>query len=116
MPPASRPERLRISAFTMIELMIVVAIIGLLASVAIPAFARYIRRAKTNEAIVNLKRMYDSAVAYYNTEHATSSGELLAKDMPAEVVTPGPFCCLFPGGKCPPGAFAPYWTHPSWQA
>ncbi len=72
--------------FTLIELMIVVAIIGILAAVAIPAFMKYIRRSKTAEATMNLRKLFDSSVSYYQEEHSDRQGSAIQKMFPITVV------------------------------
>jgi type IV pilus assembly protein PilA len=56
--------------FTLIELMIVVAIIGILAAVAIPAYQDYIARAQVSEA-VNLLASGKTGMAEYFADKAT---------------------------------------------
>ena len=47
--PSNRRSRSR-RGFTMIELMVVVVVIGILASIAIPLYSRYVRNARISEA------------------------------------------------------------------
>jgi len=96
--------------------MIVVAIIGILAAVAIPAFMKYIRRSKTTEASMNVRKMFDSSVSYFEAEHANRSGEIIARQFPtsaSNILN----CCdnsIGTGGKCKPNPAL--WTAATWQA
>lgn len=102
--------------FTLIELMIVVAIIGILAAVAIPAFMKYIRRSKTSEATLNLRKLFDSSVSYYGGEHAARNGGILDRQFPVtNAFTPVDTACNDGESK----KFAPdasLWTTPTWEA
>ena len=51
--------------FTLIELMIVVAIIGLLGAIAIPSFTSYQNRARRSESFTNLGSLAKAQKAYY---------------------------------------------------
>ena len=51
--------------FTLVELMIVVAIIGILAAIAIPNFLQFRLKAKTSEAKSNLGAIRSTQVAYF---------------------------------------------------
>lgn len=65
--------------FTLIELMIVIAIVGVLAAVAIPAYSRYVKKSKTSEALLNLRKIYDGEVTYFQDEQTSSAGVTLSK-------------------------------------
>jgi type IV pilus assembly protein PilA len=56
--------------FTLIELMIVVAIVGILAAIAIPAYSDYIVRSKVSEAVAGLGACKTSVSEFIGTKGA----------------------------------------------
>src|SRR3974390_1196322 len=59
--------------FTLIELMIVVAIIGILAAIAIPNFIRFQAKSKQSEAKTNLKAIFTAQKSYYGERDGYST-------------------------------------------
>jgi type IV pilus assembly protein PilA len=57
------------SGFTLIELLIVVAIIGILASVAIPVFRDYTKRGYNSAALSDLRNLKSQMEAYFSDTH-----------------------------------------------
>lgn len=64
----------RRGGFTLVEIMIVVAIIALLAAIAVPGFLRARKRSQASR-ILNDLRMIDAAVDQYAIENNKSSGD-----------------------------------------
>ena len=65
------------AGFTLVEIMIVVAIIALLAAIAVPGFLRARKRAQASK-IINDLRMIDAAVDQYAIETAKTTGATVA--------------------------------------
>jgi prepilin-type N-terminal cleavage/methylation domain-containing protein len=90
--------------FTLIELMIVVAILGILAAIAIPALSKYMRRAKTAEAKVQIAKMFDAASAFFTEEHV-DRGAVGFISAGGTISSMAPHRCPHPSGA-PEGGYA----------
>lgn len=57
------------SGFTLIELMIVIAVIGILASLGVPHYHQYTKRAKFSDVVVEVGRLQSAVEVCYQTNN-----------------------------------------------
>jgi len=86
----------RQKGFTLVEIMIVVAIIGLLAAIAIPNFIEARRRAMQNSCIANLKQIEGAKQLWAMDTGAGASSPVALDNLVSTYIRTTPRCALSP--------------------
>jgi type IV pilus assembly protein PilE len=81
-------KRLNQKGFTLVELMIVVAIVGILARIAYPSYVAHIARGKRVEAEAALIQLAQFMERYYTEQQRYSGATLSQTTVPANSATP----------------------------
>ena len=88
--------------FTLIELMIVVAIIGILAAIAIPKFAEMIRKSKEGAVKGNLGSLRGALNIYYADMEGQYPNGIVTQDALASLTYNGKYLSVVPLVEMPP--------------
>ena len=97
------------SGFTIMQLMVVVTMIGILVAIAIPAYSRNVRKARSSEAAAELAKLHTASMTYIYEESRSKPASFPA----TQAATPDRSCCEYPGGKCP--ANVDQWDTATWE-
>lgn len=94
--------------FTLVELMLVIVILGILASVAVVAFTRHAKRSKTSEAMGNVAKIYQAQITYrFGSQERTPAPTFVnASPMPSSPPTAAKY----------PANVALWSSNPEWTA
>src|SRR5258708_36200197 len=93
--------------FTLVELMITIAIIGILAAIAIPAFARYSTKGKYVEAELGIAQITQKVRLYQATKGSMP---------PSTNTLPATTACASATGKTPATAQSTWQANAGWKA
>lgn len=87
--------------FSLVELMIVIVIISVLAAVAVPIYARYVRKSRTSEAVSNL----GTIAMFQETYYSEADSYITTGPNPVNVPNPS-----YPNGRQPFSAAVTGWN------
>ncbi len=84
------PANRRRKGFTLVEVVLVVAIVAVLAAITLPSFQKYVYRAQRNEALTNLKGIYTAQTSFFheNGLYGAAFDEIGFEISGAQVVDP----------------------------
>jgi len=95
-----------------ISIFCTVAVLMLFALVAWPAWQRYRVRLTTTEATMNVRRLYDASVSYYDADFFDQRATPLPRQFPGSVEATPELTAIGPDGYASDPAL---WSHPTWR-
>ncbi|MDW8107833.1 MAG: type II secretion system protein [Armatimonadota bacterium] len=99
-----RNRRAREQGFTLVEVMVVVFVIAILVSLALPSWMNARARAQTRTCVANLRQIQQAKEAFALATRASDGASVQTSDLVPNYLQKEPFC--------PAGGGAPYTVNP----